>query len=69
MLVTLVLAFFQVLSPLAKGLFHKAISESGTAVRILFTDEPEEQAQVGISCFCFLCFYFLIFLHTLNGLF
>uniref|UniRef100_A0A8C3BA76 Carboxylic ester hydrolase n=1 Tax=Cairina moschata TaxID=8855 RepID=A0A8C3BA76_CAIMO len=34
-----------VLSPLAKGLFHKAISESGTAVRILFTDEPEEQAQ------------------------
>uniref|UniRef100_A0A8B9BYQ9 Carboxylic ester hydrolase n=1 Tax=Anser brachyrhynchus TaxID=132585 RepID=A0A8B9BYQ9_9AVES len=34
-----------VLSPLAKGLFHKAISESGTAVRILFTDQPEEQAQ------------------------
>ncbi|XP_076205237.1 fatty acyl-CoA hydrolase precursor, medium chain isoform X1 [Aptenodytes patagonicus] len=34
-----------VLSPLAKGLFHKAISESGTAVRILFTDQPEEEAQ------------------------
>ncbi|KAM6065418.1 fatty acyl-CoA hydrolase precursor, medium chain isoform 2-T2 [Theristicus caerulescens] len=35
-----------VLSPLAKGLFHKAISESGTAVRILFTDQPEKEAQV-----------------------
>ncbi|XP_009673024.1 fatty acyl-CoA hydrolase precursor, medium chain isoform X2 [Struthio camelus] len=34
-----------VISPLAKGLFHKAISESGTAVRILFTEHPEEQAQ------------------------
>ncbi|KFV60531.1 Fatty acyl-CoA hydrolase precursor, medium chain, partial [Tyto alba] len=34
-----------VLSPLAKGLFHKAISESGTAVRALFTDQPEEEAQ------------------------
>ncbi|XP_075621628.1 fatty acyl-CoA hydrolase precursor, medium chain isoform X2 [Balearica regulorum gibbericeps] len=34
-----------VLSPLAKGLFHKAISESGTAVRILFTDQPEKEAQ------------------------
>ncbi|XP_040427235.1 fatty acyl-CoA hydrolase precursor, medium chain isoform X1 [Cygnus olor] len=34
-----------VLTPLAKGLFHKAISESGTAIRILFTDQPEEQAQ------------------------
>ncbi|KFP53831.1 Fatty acyl-CoA hydrolase precursor, medium chain, partial [Cathartes aura] len=34
-----------VLSPLAKGLFHKAISESGTAVRVLFTDHPEEEAQ------------------------
>ncbi|XP_009915721.1 fatty acyl-CoA hydrolase precursor, medium chain isoform X2 [Haliaeetus albicilla] len=34
-----------VLSPLAKGLFHKAISESGTAVRVLFTDRPEEEAQ------------------------
>ncbi|KAM8799200.1 fatty acyl-CoA hydrolase precursor, medium chain-like [Eudromia elegans] len=33
-----------VLSPLAKGLFHKAISESGTAVRALFTDNPEQQA-------------------------
>eukprot|EP00076_Gallus_gallus_P025407 XP_015147941.2 fatty acyl-CoA hydrolase precursor, medium chain isoform X1 [Gallus gallus] len=34
-----------VLSPLAKGLFHKAISESGTAIRTLFTDKPEEEAQ------------------------
>ncbi|XP_010163112.1 fatty acyl-CoA hydrolase precursor, medium chain [Antrostomus carolinensis] len=34
-----------VLSPLAKGLFHKAISESGTAIRVLFTDHPEEEAQ------------------------
>ncbi|XP_009879681.1 PREDICTED: fatty acyl-CoA hydrolase precursor, medium chain-like [Charadrius vociferus] len=34
-----------VLSPLAKGLFHKAISESGTAVRVLFTEKPEEDAQ------------------------
>ncbi|KFP33724.1 Fatty acyl-CoA hydrolase precursor, medium chain, partial [Colius striatus] len=34
-----------VLSPLAKGLFHKAISESGTALRTLFTDNPEEEAQ------------------------
>ncbi|XP_061201926.1 fatty acyl-CoA hydrolase precursor, medium chain-like [Neopsephotus bourkii] len=34
-----------ILSPLAKGLFHKAISESGTAVRALFTDHPEEEAQ------------------------
>ena len=34
-----------VLSPLAKGLFHKAISESGTAIRALFTDKPEEEAQ------------------------
>ncbi|XP_054245527.1 fatty acyl-CoA hydrolase precursor, medium chain-like [Indicator indicator] len=34
-----------VLSPLAKGLFHKAISESGTAVRLLFTDQPQEEAQ------------------------
>ncbi|XP_025892292.1 fatty acyl-CoA hydrolase precursor, medium chain-like isoform X2 [Nothoprocta perdicaria] len=34
-----------VLSPLAKGLFHKAISESGTAIRNLFTDDPEQQAQ------------------------
>ncbi|CAM9438999.1 unnamed protein product [Bubo scandiacus] len=34
-----------VLSPLAKGLFHKAISESGTAVRVLFTDQPEEEAR------------------------
>jgi len=47
-LVMLVLIFLQVLSPLAKGLFHKAISESGTASRILFTDQPEEEAQVGI---------------------
>ncbi|XP_054055143.1 fatty acyl-CoA hydrolase precursor, medium chain isoform X2 [Rissa tridactyla] len=34
-----------VLSPLGKGLFHKAISESGTAIRVLFTDQPEEDAQ------------------------
>ncbi|XP_065517702.1 fatty acyl-CoA hydrolase precursor, medium chain-like [Lathamus discolor] len=34
-----------VLSPLAKGLFHKAISESGTAIRAFFTDNPEEKAQ------------------------
>uniref|UniRef100_A0A669QTG4 Carboxylic ester hydrolase n=1 Tax=Phasianus colchicus TaxID=9054 RepID=A0A669QTG4_PHACC len=34
-----------VLSPLAKGLFHKAISESGTAIRTLFTEKPEEEAQ------------------------
>ncbi|NXK01870.1 SASB hydrolase, partial [Herpetotheres cachinnans] len=34
-----------VLSPLAKGLFHKAISESGTAVRALFTDQPKKEAQ------------------------
>ncbi|XP_062474216.1 fatty acyl-CoA hydrolase precursor, medium chain-like isoform X1 [Pezoporus occidentalis] len=34
-----------ILSPLAKGLFHKAISESGTAIRALFTDHPEEEAQ------------------------
>ncbi|XP_054026174.1 fatty acyl-CoA hydrolase precursor, medium chain-like [Dryobates pubescens] len=34
-----------VLSPLAKGLFHKAISESGTAVKLLFTEKPQETAQ------------------------
>ncbi|XP_021237614.1 fatty acyl-CoA hydrolase precursor, medium chain-like isoform X1 [Numida meleagris] len=34
-----------ILSPLAKGLFHKAISESGTAIRTLFTEKPEEEAQ------------------------
>ncbi|XP_071670437.1 fatty acyl-CoA hydrolase precursor, medium chain-like isoform X2 [Patagioenas fasciata] len=34
-----------ILSPLAKGLFHKAISESGTASRLLFTDHPEEEAD------------------------
>ncbi|KAM6409219.1 fatty acyl-CoA hydrolase precursor, medium chain-like isoform 2-T2 [Rhynochetos jubatus] len=34
-----------VLSPLAKGLFHKAISESGTAARLLYTDQPEKEAQ------------------------
>ncbi|XP_041273042.1 fatty acyl-CoA hydrolase precursor, medium chain-like [Onychostruthus taczanowskii] len=34
-----------VLSPLAKGLFHKAISESGTAALGLFTDQPKEDAQ------------------------
>uniref|UniRef100_H0ZYU4 Carboxylic ester hydrolase n=1 Tax=Taeniopygia guttata TaxID=59729 RepID=H0ZYU4_TAEGU len=34
-----------VLSPLAKGLFHKAISESGTVTLGLFTDQPKEDAQ------------------------
>ncbi|XP_021237603.1 fatty acyl-CoA hydrolase precursor, medium chain-like [Numida meleagris] len=34
-----------ILSPLAKGLFHKAISESGTAIRTLFTEKPQEEAQ------------------------
>ncbi|XP_063266810.1 fatty acyl-CoA hydrolase precursor, medium chain-like isoform X2 [Prinia subflava] len=34
-----------VLSPLAKGLFHKAISESGTATLGLFTDQPNKDAQ------------------------
>ncbi|XP_066184076.1 fatty acyl-CoA hydrolase precursor, medium chain-like isoform X2 [Sylvia atricapilla] len=34
-----------VLSPLAKGLFHKAISESGTAAKNSFTDQPNEDAQ------------------------
>ncbi|XP_065589240.1 fatty acyl-CoA hydrolase precursor, medium chain isoform X1 [Cyrtonyx montezumae] len=33
------------LSPLAKGLFHNAISESGTSVGILFTEKPEQEAQ------------------------
>lgn len=34
-----------VLSPLAKGLFHKAISESGTAIGVFFTDQPEKDTQ------------------------
>ncbi|XP_048814617.1 fatty acyl-CoA hydrolase precursor, medium chain-like isoform X4 [Lagopus muta] len=34
-----------VLSPLAKGLFHKAISESGTTIRTSFTEKPEKEAQ------------------------
>ncbi|XP_032925822.1 fatty acyl-CoA hydrolase precursor, medium chain-like isoform X1 [Catharus ustulatus] len=34
-----------VVSPLAKGLFHKAISESGTVSLGLFTDQPKEEAQ------------------------
>ncbi|XP_014451055.2 fatty acyl-CoA hydrolase precursor, medium chain isoform X1 [Alligator mississippiensis] len=34
-----------VLSPLAKGLFHKAISESGVAYSPLFTDRPREQTN------------------------
>ncbi|XP_050167431.1 liver carboxylesterase 1 [Myiozetetes cayanensis] len=34
-----------VISPLAKGLFHRAISESGTALLGLFTDQPKEEAQ------------------------
>ncbi|XP_008489847.1 fatty acyl-CoA hydrolase precursor, medium chain isoform X2 [Calypte anna] len=40
-----------VLSPLAKGLFHKAISESGTAVRALFTGQPKQEAQRIASAF------------------
>lgn len=63
-LVMLVLASSQVLSPLAKGLFHKAISESGTATLGLFTDQPNEDAQVGI------CgnsnYFFQNVLHILN---
>ncbi|OXB61787.1 hypothetical protein ASZ78_004060 [Callipepla squamata] len=35
-----------ILSPLAKGLFHRAISQSGTAIRSLFTENPEEEAQM-----------------------
>ncbi|XP_077687209.1 fatty acyl-CoA hydrolase precursor, medium chain-like [Eretmochelys imbricata] len=34
-----------VLSPLAKGLFHKAISESGVTIRVLFTAHPEAQVN------------------------
>ncbi|XP_074824876.1 fatty acyl-CoA hydrolase precursor, medium chain-like isoform X1 [Natator depressus] len=34
-----------VLSPLAKGLFHKAISESGVTIRVLFTAHPEAQTN------------------------
>ncbi|XP_030437138.1 fatty acyl-CoA hydrolase precursor, medium chain-like [Gopherus evgoodei] len=34
-----------VLSPLAKGLFHKAISESGVTIKGLFTAHPEAQAN------------------------
>ncbi|XP_056356692.1 fatty acyl-CoA hydrolase precursor, medium chain-like isoform X1 [Oenanthe melanoleuca] len=34
-----------VLSPLAKGLFHKAISESGTVTLGLFTENPKEDAK------------------------
>uniref|UniRef100_A0A8C4Y4L6 Carboxylic ester hydrolase n=1 Tax=Gopherus evgoodei TaxID=1825980 RepID=A0A8C4Y4L6_9SAUR len=34
-----------VLSPLAKGLFHKAISESGVTIKIFFTAHPEAQAN------------------------
>ncbi|OXB84032.1 UNVERIFIED_CONTAM: hypothetical protein H355_015543 [Colinus virginianus] len=34
-----------ILSPLAKGLFHRGISQSGTAIRSLFTENPEEEAQ------------------------
>lgn len=49
LLAIFVLALAQVLSPLAKGLFHKAISESGTATMGLFTEQPNEDAQVGIS--------------------
>ncbi|XP_065423304.1 fatty acyl-CoA hydrolase precursor, medium chain-like isoform X1 [Chrysemys picta bellii] len=34
-----------VLSPLANGLFHKAISESGVTIKMLFTGHPEAQAN------------------------
>ncbi|XP_067396183.1 fatty acyl-CoA hydrolase precursor, medium chain-like isoform X2 [Emydura macquarii macquarii] len=34
-----------VLSPLAKGLFHKAISESGVAIKALFNANPEAQTN------------------------
>ncbi|XP_053904474.1 fatty acyl-CoA hydrolase precursor, medium chain-like isoform X2 [Malaclemys terrapin pileata] len=34
-----------VLSPLANGLFHKAISESGVTIKMLFTAHPEAQAN------------------------
>lgn len=60
----LVLAFPQVLSPLAKGLFHKAISESGTAALGLFTDQPNKEAQVSI-CGNF-NYFFQIVLHIWN---
>uniref|UniRef100_A0A8D2PZH3 Carboxylesterase type B domain-containing protein n=1 Tax=Zosterops lateralis melanops TaxID=1220523 RepID=A0A8D2PZH3_ZOSLA len=58
------LSFQNVLSPLAKGLFHKAISESGTASLGLFTDQPNEDAQVGI-CGNF-NYFFQNILHILN---
>ncbi|XP_039554130.1 fatty acyl-CoA hydrolase precursor, medium chain-like [Passer montanus] len=53
-----------VLSPLAKGLFHKAISESGTAALGFFTDQPKEDAQVGIGGN--FNSFFLTVLHILN---
>uniref|UniRef100_A0A8C4WLF6 Carboxylesterase type B domain-containing protein n=1 Tax=Gopherus evgoodei TaxID=1825980 RepID=A0A8C4WLF6_9SAUR len=40
---------FQVLSPLAKGLFHKAISESGVTIKGLFTAHPEAQKIAKVS--------------------
>jgi len=36
----------QAISPLAKGLFHGAIAESGVVARILIADPPEKQAKV-----------------------
>uniref|UniRef100_A0A8C4WSB8 Carboxylic ester hydrolase n=1 Tax=Gopherus evgoodei TaxID=1825980 RepID=A0A8C4WSB8_9SAUR len=38
-----------VLSPLAKGLFHKAISESGVTIKIFFTAHPEAQKIAKVS--------------------
>ncbi|XP_043350933.1 fatty acyl-CoA hydrolase precursor, medium chain-like isoform X3 [Dermochelys coriacea] len=38
-----------VLSPLAKGLFHKAISESGVIIKVLFTAHCEAQANKIVS--------------------
>uniref|UniRef100_A0A8C4WJU9 Carboxylic ester hydrolase n=1 Tax=Gopherus evgoodei TaxID=1825980 RepID=A0A8C4WJU9_9SAUR len=38
-----------VLSPLAKGLFHKAISESGVTIKGLFTAHPEAQKIAKVS--------------------
>uniref|UniRef100_A0A8C8R9K8 Carboxylic ester hydrolase n=1 Tax=Pelusios castaneus TaxID=367368 RepID=A0A8C8R9K8_9SAUR len=37
---------FLVLSPLAKGLFHKAISESGVALSPMFSSQPEVVAKI-----------------------
>jgi hypothetical protein len=38
------------MSPLARGLFHKAISQSGTALlKVFITHDPQKVAKVGIS--------------------